>query len=126
MAGKSTFLKTIGILVYVAHLGFPVPAKELRISVFSGLYTTINLSDNLNFGYSHFYSEVRRVKEIVTKFNPDKKIVIIFDELFRGTNVKDAFEASASIISKLAKIKSNLFFISSHILEIADAVGIQG
>ena len=120
MSGKSTFLKTMGIIIYLSHLGFPVPALKLKISPFHGLFTTINLADNLNFGYSHFYSEVRRVKEIATKINSERKLVVIFDELFRGTNVKDAFDASLVIISALSKIKNNLFFISTHILEIAE------
>ena len=120
MSGKSTFLKTIGLNIYLAHLGFPVPAKKLKISVFDGLFTTINLTDNLNLGYSHFYSEVKRVKDIVLKINSQKNLIVIFDELFRGTNVKDAYDASLIIISTLAKIRDNLFFISTHLLEVAE------
>jgi DNA mismatch repair ATPase MutS len=48
MSGKSTFLKTMGLLVYLSHLGLPVPAKKYTTSIFEGLITTINLSDNLN------------------------------------------------------------------------------
>lgn len=62
MAGKSTFMKTFGIAVFLAHVGFPVPAESMRFSVRDGLFTTINLPDNLNRGYSHFYAEVRRLK----------------------------------------------------------------
>jgi len=120
MAGKSTFLKTMGLMIYLAHLGFPVPAKRLKTTVFDGLFTTINLADNLNLGYSHFYSEVQRVKEIVVKINTERNLFVIFDELFRGTNVKDAYDASLMIISALAKIRGNFFFISTHILEVAE------
>ncbi len=120
MSGKSTFLKTIGLLIYISHLGLPVPAKEFKTSIFEGLFTTINLSDDLNLGYSHFYAEVNRVKEIATKLSTRKNLVIIFDELFRGTNVKDAFDASLMIISSLAQIQENYFFISTHILEVAE------
>ncbi len=122
MSGKSTFLKSMGLMIYLSHLGFPVPAKKMITSLFDGLFTTINLTDNLNIGYSHFYSEVKRVKDLVTKINTDKKLFIIFDELFRGTNVKDAYDASLMIISALAKIKDNLFFISTHILEVAETL----
>jgi DNA mismatch repair protein MutS len=123
MSGKSTFLKTMGLLIYLSHLGLPVPAKKLRISIFNGIFTTINLADNLNLGYSHFYSEVKRVKDIALKINSHKNIVVIFDELFRGTNVKDAFDASLMIISALSKIRDNFFFISTHILEVAEELG---
>lgn len=120
MSGKSTFLKTMGVLVYLSHLGFPVPAQKLTTSIFDGLFTTINLTDNLNQGYSHFYSEVKRVKDMVIKMNSGKNLFIVFDELFRGTNVKDAYDASFEIISSLAKIRDNFFFISTHILEVAE------
>lgn len=122
MAGKSTFLKTMGLMIYLSHIGFPVPAKRLSISLFDGLFTTINLTDNLNLGYSHFYSEVKRVKDLVIKIGSGKKLFIIFDELFRGTNVKDAYDASLIILSSLAKIRNNLFFISTHILEVAESI----
>lgn len=122
MAGKSTFLKTMGLMIYLSHLGFPVPAKCLKVTVFDGLFTTINLSDNLNLGYSHFNAEVKRVKEIILKINPGRKLFVIFDELFRGTNVKDAFDASLMIIAELAKIRGTLFFISTHILEVAESL----
>ncbi len=120
MAGKSTFLKTMGLMIYLAHLGFPLPAKKMKTTVFDGLFTTINLTDNLNLGYSHFYSEVHRVKEIVEKINTERNLFVIFDELFRGTNVKDAYDASLMIISSLAKIRHNIFFISTHLLEVAE------
>ena len=122
MSGKSTFLKTMGLMIYLSHVGFPVPAKSLKTSILNGLFTTINLTDNMNFGYSHFYSEVKRVKDLVLRIKPASRFLIIFDELFRGTNVKDAYDASLMIISALAKIRNNNFFISTHILEIAETI----
>jgi DNA mismatch repair protein MutS len=122
MSGKSTFLKTMGLMIYLSHIGFPVPAEHFKTTVFDGLFTTINLTDNLNLGYSHFYSEVKRVKDIAVKISSQKNLFIIFDELFRGTNVKDAYDASLMIISALAKIRNNLFFISTHILEVAENI----
>jgi DNA mismatch repair ATPase MutS len=60
------------------------------------------------------------VKEVVAKLDAHRNLVVIFDELFRGTNVKDAYDGSLSIISALAKVKESLFFISSHLLEVAE------
>jgi DNA mismatch repair protein MutS len=120
MAGKSTFLKSFGLSVYLAHLGFPVPARLMKTSVFNGLFTTINLQDNLNVGFSHFYSEVRRVKAVAEKLRSQKNLIVIFDELFRGTNVKDAFDASLLIITAFSMVKNSFFIISTHIVEIAD------
>jgi DNA mismatch repair protein MutS len=120
MAGKSTFLKTISISIYLAHLGFPVPAKTLETSLFNGLMTTINLSDNINKGYSHFYNEVLRVKYVAERINQVGSIFVVFDELFRGTNVKDAYEASLAVISAFSKLNKSVFAISTHIIEVAD------
>lgn len=120
MAGKSTFLKSFAIALYLAHLGFPVPALNMRTSVYHGIITTINIADDINRGYSHFYSEVKRVKEVALKLKEKNRIFVIFDELFRGTNVKDAFDASSAIIESFAKIKTSTFCISTHITEIAD------
>lgn len=123
MAGKSTFLKSVGVSIYLAHIGFPVPAKYMKTTIFRGLITTINLSDNINRGYSHYYSEVKRVKDTATKMLEKNRIMVIFDELFRGTNVKDAFEASYEVTNSLSQISDCLFMISTHINEIADKLG---
>ena len=120
MAGKSTFLKAFGIAVYMAHLGFPAPVASMRVGVFNGLFSTINIADNLNKGYSHFYSEVIRVKAVAENINKTDNLVVIFDELFRGTNVKDAHDATLSIISAFAKVRGSVFLVSSHIMEVAD------
>jgi len=57
---------------------------------------------------------------VVAKLDAHRNLVVIFDELFRGTNVKDAYDGSLSIISALAKVRGSLFFISSHLLEVAE------
>ncbi len=120
MSGKSTFLKTVGILTYFAHLGVPVPAKKLTIPVLNGLFTTINTSDSLSEGFSHFYAEVNRVKELSVEIESNRNLVVILDELFRGTNVKDAYEGTLMVVNLLSKIQGAFFFISTHILEVAE------
>ncbi|OKS87653.1 MutS-related protein [Mucilaginibacter polytrichastri] len=119
MAGKSTLLKAIGVSVYLSQLGFPVPAAYMETSTFKGLFTTINLSDDIQLGHSHFYSEVLRVKHVAQKLNESQDMLVIFDELFRGTNVKDAYDASLLIISAFSKLKNTFFVISTHIVEVA-------
>jgi DNA mismatch repair ATPase MutS len=120
MAGKSTFLKSLGVAMYISHLGFPVPAEKMSTTIYNGIITTINLSDSMNRGYSHFYSEVRRVKEVAMNLKEKNRLLVIFDELFRGTNVKDAFDASLLIIESFAKINKSTFFVSTHITEVAE------
>lgn len=119
MAGKSTFLKALGVAVYLAHTGFPVPATRMEISVLSGICTTINISDNLSSGYSHFYAEVMRIKNVAERLKTTNNMLVIFDELFRGTNVKDAYDGTLAVVSAFADIHSSFFVISTHIVEAA-------
>ncbi|RZS75396.1 MutS-related protein [Pseudobacter ginsenosidimutans] len=120
MAGKSTFLRSFSTAVYVAHMGFPVAAQRLEFSVMDGVLTTINLPDNLGIGASHFYAEVLRVKKVATELHAGKSLFVLFDELFRGTNVKDAHEGTVAVTKAFAGKKDSLFLISSHIVEAGD------
>lgn len=122
MAGKSTFMKALGITMYLAQMGFPVPAAKMEFSVRDGIYTTINLPDNLNIGASHFYAEVLRIKTIARELSRDKYLFVIFDELFRGTNVKDAYEATIAITSAIARRQNCMFIVSTHIIEAGDVL----
>lgn len=120
MAGKSTLLRSVSTALYTAHMGFPVAAKSMEFSVLDGLYTTINLPDNLGMGASHFYAEVLRLKKIATELKSGQSLFVVFDELFRGTNVKDAQEATVAVTSAFASRKKSFFIISSHIVEAAE------
>lgn len=122
MAGKSTFMKSLSIAMFLAHMGFPVAAKKMEFSVLDGIYTTINLPDNLGMGASHFYAEVLRVKKMAHELSSGKNLFILFDELFRGTNVKDAYEATIAITKGFARKINSLFVISTHIIEAADVL----
>ena len=123
MAGKSTLMKSFGIAVYMAHMGFPVAAREMRFAVQDGMYTSINVPDNINMGYSHFYAEVLRVKKVAIEVSLSKRLVVIFDELFKGTNVKDAYDATYAVTSALAKRHACSFMISTHIIEVGHELG---
>jgi DNA mismatch repair ATPase MutS len=122
MAGKSTFMKSLGIAMYLAHMGFPVAAKDMEFSVLDGIYTTINLPDNLGIGASHFYAEVLRIKKVAKELSSGANIFVIFDELFRGTNVKDAYEATIAITRAFATKYNSVFVISTHIIEAGEVL----
>ncbi|HTJ12577.1 MAG TPA: hypothetical protein VL547_11150 [Dinghuibacter sp.] len=122
MAGKSTFMKSLGIALFLAHAGFPVPARRMEFSVFDGIYTTINLPDNLGMGASHFYAEVLRVKKVAAALGQGGRLFVIFDELFRGTNVKDAYEATVALTSAFARRRDSFFVISTHIIEAGEVL----
>ncbi|MEY3119269.1 MAG: hypothetical protein RIT30_1202, partial [Bacteroidota bacterium] len=62
MAGKSTFIKTLGIVIYLAHVGIGAPAKKVTLSLFDGLITNLTIADNVVKGESYFFNEVQRIK----------------------------------------------------------------
>lgn len=122
MAGKSTYMKATGIAVYLAHAGLPVAASEMEFSVKDGIFSSINVPDDLEHGYSHFYAEVRRVKKVAETVSTPKNMVVLFDELFKGTNVKDAYQATLSITEAFSAHRNCFFLISTHIIEVGEAL----
>jgi DNA mismatch repair protein MutS len=120
MAGKSTLIKAVGSSVFLAHIGMGVPAKSMRLSLFDGLLTNINVVDNIAKGESYFFNEVQRIKNTIYKINDGKKWLVLIDELFKGTNVQDAMKCSLTVIKGLIKIKNSLFILSTHLYEIGE------
>ncbi len=119
MAGKSTFIKAVGLAVYLAHIGMAVPASNLKLCLFDGILSNINVVDNISKGESYFFNEVQRIKNTITKINNGKKWLVLIDELFKGTNVQDAMRCSSTVIGGLLKISNSLFILSTHLYEIA-------
>lgn len=120
MAGKSTLIKALGLAVYMAHLGMGVPAHEMRLSIFEGMISNINITDNISMGESYFFNEVKRVKETIGKINDGKNWLVLIDELFKGTNIQDAMKCSTAVIRGLINIKQCLFMLSTHLYEIGE------
>jgi DNA mismatch repair ATPase MutS len=108
MAGKSTFIKAVGVGVYLAHLGMGVPATKMELTLFDGLLSNINVMDNIVKGESYFYNEVKRIKNTIEKISDGKNWLILIDELFKGTNVQDAMKCSTAVIEGLRKMKNAL------------------
>ena len=122
MAGKSTWMKTIGISLYLAHIGFPLAAGAMEFSIREGIYSSINVADNIALGYSHFYAEVVRVKNAAQATATGKYLLLMFDELFKGTNVKDAYDGTLAVTEAFAAYKHCLFIVSTHIIEVGEAL----
>ncbi|WP_346317696.1 DNA mismatch repair protein [Chitinophaga sp. YIM B06452] len=122
MAGKSTWMKSIGIGMYLAHIGFPVAAAEMTFSVREGIFSSINVADNISLGYSHFYAEVVRVKHAADATATGKHLLLMFDELFKGTNVKDAYDGTLAVTEAFAGYRNCLFIVSTHIIEVGEAL----
>ena len=119
MAGKSTTLKALASTIWLAQCGLPIPADAMTCPVYDAIYTSINLPDSLRDGRSHFMAEVLRIKEVLTQARSGKRCLIILDEMFRGTNAQDAYEASVAVNQLLLEYPNCHFLISTHILEYA-------
>ncbi|MGQ0814892.1 MAG: MutS-related protein [Gemmatimonadota bacterium] len=117
MAGKTTYLRTCGTVIFLAHIGMGVPAKELRFAPCEAFYTAISLADDVRSGISFFQAEALRARVIAEALAKGRRVVAIMDEPFKGTNVKDALDASCAFFSRLARRDGSLFLIASHLIE---------
>jgi DNA mismatch repair ATPase MutS len=122
MAGKSTFIKAVGVAVYLAHVGMGVPATGLHLSLFDGLLSNIQVEDNITKGESYFFNEVQRIKKTINKINDGRNWLILIDELFKGTNVQDAMKCSTVVVEGLRKMQNALFILSTHLYEIGEGL----
>lgn len=120
MSGKSTLMRSIGMAVHFAHIGLPVPAVSAKIPLVGVLISSMNERDNLIAGASRYLAEVRRAKTVVAAVAAGETVVALLDEVFRGTNVKDAMEATQLLIQGLASARSGLFVVASHLAEVCE------
>lgn len=118
MSGKSTFLKAVGLCLYFGHLGIGIPASFGEIPFCDHFSIEINRRDDILNGYSHFMTEVMNLKNVVENATNGKQCFAVFDELFSGTNVEDAFEICRTTINGLSKYENSYFLISTHIQEL--------
>lgn len=119
MAGKSTFLRTVGINLCLAYAGAPVNAISFETILFR-IFTCIKISDSVTEGYSYFYAEVRRLRALLNELTrPDETMPIFFviDEIFRGTNNRERRIGSESYVHALEG-KNCLGLLSTHDLEL--------
>ena len=120
MAGKTTLMKAFGLAVYMAHLGLPVPCREMCLGLLDGLVSSLNVEDNLGRGHSFFYAEVRRVKDVAEQLHQGRHLLVLFDELFKGTNLRDALDGSRLVIRGFRGFPGSFFVLSSHLLELGE------
>lgn len=117
MAGKSTFLRSIGINIVLAQMGAPVCARHFTVSPVR-LMTSMRISDNLAENTSTFYAELKKLKTIIEAVNNREKVFVLLDEILRGTNSQDRHTGSAAFITQL--IRHHAFaVIATHDLELA-------
>jgi len=121
MAGKSTFLRTVGINLVLALMGAPCCAKTGQVSNMK-IFTSMRTQDNLEEGISSFYAELKRIEQLLKLIKSGQAIFFLLDEMFKGTNSQDRHKGGVSLIKQLSEL--NAFgIISTHDLELAKLAG---
>ncbi|GCF07741.1 MutS family DNA mismatch repair protein [Dictyobacter arantiisoli] len=125
MAGKSTFLRTLGVNLCLAYAGGPVNARSFDTALFR-LFTCLRVTDSVTDGYSYFYAEVRRLHALLDALNESAQLPLFFlvDEIFKGTNNRERLIGSRSFVKALVG-RNCVGLISTHDLELvklADSV----
>jgi hypothetical protein len=119
MAGKSTFIKTVGINLRLAYAGGPVIASSLRALPFR-LHTCLRISDSIADGFSYFYAEVRCLKSLLEELEAESPFPLLYviDEIFRGTNNRERLIGSRAYVRSVAGA-CGVGLIATHDLELA-------
>lgn len=121
MAGKSTFLRTVGVNLVLALMGAPCCAKSGQVSNIK-VFSSMRTQDNLEEGVSSFYAELKRIEQLLKLIESGQPIFFLLDEMFKGTNSKDRHKGGFSLIKQLKEL--NAFgIISTHDLELANLAG---
>lgn len=106
MAGKSTYLRTIGVNYLLACIGAPVCCEKLKLHP-NQLITSLRTSDSLSNNESYFFAELKRLKRIIDLLNQGQQLFIILDEILKGTNSMDKQKGSFDLIRQFMQLKAN-------------------
>jgi DNA mismatch repair ATPase MutS len=118
MAGKSTYLRTVGITLLLGMTGLPVQADRFSFTPVN-LFTGIHTSDSLQEGESYFFAELKRLKEIIDRLKNGEKLFIILDEILRGTNSKDKQTGSRALLRRFIQLGAS-GMIATHDLTLGE------
>jgi DNA mismatch repair ATPase MutS len=118
MAGKSTFLRTVGVNLILARTGAPVCAERMVFTPIE-IYTNMRTTDSLLKDESYFFAELKRIKGVLDWLQKGERIFVILDEMLKGTNSVDKLNGSKELIRKLVELKS-VSLIATHDLKLSE------
>ncbi len=121
MAGKSTYLRTVGINFLLACVGAPVCAQKFHFYP-AQLVTSLRTSDSLNDNESYFFAELKRLKMIIDRLLNEEKLFIILDEILKGTNSTDKQKGSLALMKQLVCMDA-VGIIATHDLVLGKLAG---
>ncbi|TKG88609.1 hypothetical protein EYV94_26775 [Puteibacter caeruleilacunae] len=118
MAGKSTFLRTVGVNMVIGRCGGPVFAKEMKFAPIP-IFTNMRTTDSLVNDESYFFAELKRLKALLTRLEENKKLFVILDEILRGTNSIDKLNGSREFVRKMLGMGA-VGMVATHDLKLAE------
>ncbi len=117
MAGKSTFLRTVGINMVMAHAGGPLCAGKFSLTI-SQVFSSMRTQDNLEENISSFYAELNRIKQLLEITSQDTPVFFLLDEILKGTNSHDRHLGAVSLVHQLME-ENTSGLISTHDIDLA-------
>lgn len=120
MSGKTTFMRTIGVNCILAYAGAPVCANKMIVSNMK-IFTSMRVQDDVSKGISTFYAEVLRIKQIIEYSYKNEPMLVLIDEIFKGTNSADRIVGATEIIKALNK-EHIICLVSTHDFELCSLV----
>jgi len=118
MAGKSTYLRTVGVNLVLAMAGSAVIAEEMSFQP-AILVTSIRTRDSLQKSESYFYAELKRLKYIIGRLEEGDKLIILLDEILKGTNSRDKQSGSIALLTKLLRFNAS-GLVATHDLALGE------
>ncbi|MDQ3190983.1 MAG: hypothetical protein M3Q58_05260 [Bacteroidota bacterium] len=116
MAGKSTYLRTVGVNIVLANAGAPVCATSFKAAIITP-FTSMRIIDSLEENASSFYAELKRLQDIINAVKNREKVFFLLDEILRGTNSNDRHIGSKALIKQMIKYNGT-GIIATHDLEL--------
>lgn len=117
MAGKSTFLRTIGVNLILAMIGAPVCATKFRFTPLH-LFTSLRTIDSLQENESFFYAELKRLQLLIHQYERGENVFFLLDEILKGTNSKDQHAGSEALIKKIINL-NGAGIVATHDVELS-------
>ncbi len=122
MAGKSTYMRQVALITFMAHIGSFVPAKSAEIAITDRIFTRVGASDDLVFGQSTFMVEMSEVALILA--NATNKSLILLDEIGRGTSTFDGLSIAWAVVEYISQNFTAKTLFATHYHELTDLEGV--
>lgn len=122
MAGKSTYMRQVAIITFLAHIGSFVPAKSAEIAITDRIFTRVGASDDLAFGQSTFMVEMSEVANILA--NATDKSLVVLDEIGRGTSTFDGLSIAWAVVEYISKNLNCKTLFATHYHELSELEGV--